>query len=100
MNLMIPKTKPFVSKTLRDFARGQDCTLNLEGSRCDPETVVLCHIRAFGIAGMAQKPHDFFAYHGCAECHAREKDAGWDELFRAMIKTQSRVYEQFGGLTP
>lgn len=94
------KVQPFVSKKLRDFARGQECTLKMPWCNFDNSTVVLCHIRRFGVAGVAQKPHDFLAYHGCSECHRREGDAGWDDLLRALMLTQIRVYEEFGTLTP
>ena len=66
----------------------------------DPETTVLCHIRRFSGAGIAQKPHDFIAYHGCSACHAAEAEAGDDDLLHALIETQRRVYAHFGGLTP
>lgn len=94
------KDPPFVSETLRKFARGQECTMRMPWCNRDPETTVLCHVRAFGIAGTAEKPHDFFAWHGCSECHRREKDAGWDDVLRAMIVTQGRVFREFGTLTP
>jgi len=45
-------------------------------------------------AGKKRKPH------GCAECHRREQDAGWDDLLRALIITQQHVYAEFGGMTP
>lgn len=100
MNLLIPKTPSFVSQKLRDFARGQDCTLLMPWCNRNHETTVLCHIRAFGNAGTALKPHDFIAYHGCSECHRREKEAGWDDILRALILTQTRVFTHFETLTP
>jgi hypothetical protein len=101
MTYLRQKVPSYVSKKLRDFARGQDCTLQLEGiCNRNPETTVMCHMRYFGMAGVAMKPHDFSAYHGCSDCHAHEKDAGWDELLRAMMQTQARVFAHFGTLTP
>lgn len=94
------KVKPYTSPKLRMFAKGKTCALAMPWCNHDPETTVLCHVRAFGIAGMAQKPHDFFAYHGCSECHRREKEAGWDDILRAMMITQKRVFDEFGSLTP
>lgn len=95
------RTQSFVSPKLRKFARGQQCSMMLPGiCNHDPETTVLCHVRAFGMAGMAEKPHDFFAWHGCSACHAHEKEAGWDDVFRAMMITQKRVFDEFGSLTP
>lgn len=92
--------KPFKSDTLRRFAKGRTCALAMPWCTHDTETTVLCHVRFYGSAGMAQKPHDFFAFHGCSECHRREKDAGWDDILRAMMETQRRVYAEFGTLTP
>lgn len=94
------KTPPYVSKKLRDFARGQDCTLMMPWCNRDPETTVLCHIRRPWLSGIASKPHDFFGYHGCSECHRREREAGDDDILRALTITQSRVYAHFGSLTP
>lgn len=94
------RVPPYVSQRLRDFAKGQTCTLQMPWCNHNPETTVLCHVRSFAGAGMAQKPHDFIAYHGCSECHRRENEAGWDDILQALIATQKRVYEHFGGLTP
>jgi hypothetical protein len=66
----------------------------------NPETTVLCHIRMFGHAGVSEKPHDFFGYHGCSDCHRHEKEAGYDDLLRALMTTQARVYAHFGTLNP
>ena len=55
------KHPPLVSTALRQSARGETCTLRLGCCNGDPSTTVLAHIRAFGWAGMAQKPSDFLA---------------------------------------
>lgn len=95
------KVQMFESKKLTDFAKGNDCTLQLEGiCNRDPQTTVHCHIRLFGIAGVAQKPHDFLGFHGCSECHRREKEAGYDDILRALMLTQCRIYAEFKTLTP
>lgn len=94
------KNPPFVSKKLRDFARGQDCAMMSLWCNGNPETVVLCHVRRRAGAGMGQKPHDFWAYHGCSECHAHEADLEDRELLDAIRRTQYRVYAHFGTLTP
>ncbi len=94
------RTPPFVSKKLRDFARDQTCTMRMPWCNNDPATTVHCHVRAFGSGGMGSKPHDFHGFHGCSECHRREKEAGWDDILRAMMETQTRIYEEFGELTP
>ena len=101
MTYLRQRVPSFKSQKLLDFAEGKDCTMQLPGiCNRNPETTVLCHIRAFGMAGVAMKPHDFFAWHGCSACHAHEKEAGWDDLLRAMMLTQARVYAEFGTLTP
>ena len=86
------KSPSFVSQRFRDFARGQECALRMPWCLGGTETVVLCHMRFFGNAGIGQKPHDFHGYHGCAECHRREREAGFDDLLRALMETQSRLY--------
>lgn len=55
---------------LRQFARGQECTLRLEGvCNHDPETTVLAHIVRKGHSTMGGKPHDLSAVHACSACH-------------------------------
>jgi len=55
------KNRNVVSQIVRDSAQGEGCTLRLGCCNHDPSTVCLCHIRAFGWAGMGQKPPDFLA---------------------------------------
>ena len=94
------KTPPCVSKAARDFARGQTCTLRLDGCNHDISTTVLAHLRFFGWAGVAQKPHDFLAVLACSACHDaidRRNNcdtALWEfeDLLRALGETQSRLY--------
>lgn len=94
------KTRMLVSDKLRNFARGQDCTMMSEWCNGDRETVVMCHSRRRALAGMGQKPHDFWAYHGCSSCHASEDEIEDRELYDAIRRTQYRIYEHFGTLTP
>ena len=64
-------------------------------------TTVLAYIRAFGNAGIGQKPHDFHACYACGLCHSilDSRDwltsgmIGWEDVLRAMMETQSRLYE-------
>lgn len=92
------KTTPCVSKAAREFARGQTCTLRLDGCNGGTETTVLAHIRRYGWAGVGQKPHDFLAVHACQNCHdlldSRSASApiGDDDILRALGETQSRLY--------
>lgn len=94
------KEPPFVSKKLRDFARGQSCTMMSEWCNGNPETVVLCHDRRRSGAGMAEKPHDWWGYHGCSDCHANEAKLEDREIHDAVRRTQYRVFSHFGTLTP
>lgn len=104
MNLLGQKPRqkcpPFVSEDLRKFARGKQCTMMSAWCNKDPSTVVLCHARKFARAGMAEKPHDFWGYHGCSECHAHEHEIPIDMLYNAIRRTQWAVYQHFGTLTP
>lgn len=100
MNLMIPKTPPFVSKKLRNFAAGQECQMKSTWCNGNPHTVVLCHSRRRAGSGMAQKTHDFWAYFGCSSCHANEENLEDRELYDAIRRTQWLIYEHFGTLTP
>ncbi|KAF0675096.1 nuclease domain-containing protein [Profundibacterium mesophilum] len=94
------KTPMLVSDSLRQFARGQECQMRSEWCNGDRETVVLCHSRRRAGTGMAQKPHDFWAYHGCSSCHAAEHMIEDRELYDAIRRTQYAVYAAFGTLTP
>jgi len=79
------------SKPIRDSAQGQDCTLRLAGCATGTDTVVLCHIRRGGSAGMGVKPPDWFAYYGCANCHANEAQATDGDVLRALRETLIRL---------
>ncbi len=63
------KEPPLVSQALRASARGEPCTLRLACCNHDPATTVLAHLRFFGWAGVAQKPHDFLGVIVCSACH-------------------------------
>lgn len=94
------KTPAFVSKALREFAKGQPCAMMSEWCNGDRSTVVLCHSRRRAGAGMSQKPHDFWGYHGCACCHAYEHKLEDRELYDAIRRTQYLVFSHLGTLTP
>lgn len=78
---------------LRTAAKGQPCTLRLPCCNNNPETTSLCHIRAFGWAGTAEKPMDFLAVFACSDCHDaldRRRNGelwGWDDVTRALGET-------------
>jgi hypothetical protein len=60
-----------MSINLRHLAKGKSCQLRLVGiCNFDSSTVVLCHIRRGGVAGVGQKPPDLCGLWACSECHA------------------------------
>ena len=91
---------PYVSKKLRQFARGMPCQMMSEFCNRNPETTVLCHSRRRAGAGMGQKPPDFWGYHGCSDCHANEHKLTDGQLYDAIRRTQYAVFAEFGTLTP
>lgn len=94
------KVKPCVSEALRQSARMQTCTVRSPACNGRMDTTVLAHVRAFGNAGIGHKPHDFCAVYACHACHDAmdRRDAatagliGFEDLLRAMIETQARMY--------
>ncbi|MDG1315018.1 MAG: DUF1364 family protein [Flavobacteriaceae bacterium] len=83
-----------VSKSLRDFARNQECTLQMPWCNHDTETTVHCHVRKYGLTGLGQKPTDIHGFHACSECHRRESEAGDDDILRAVFITQIRLIQE------
>ena len=86
------KNKQCKSSKIREFARGQSCTLRMPWCNGMDDTTVLCHIRRKGFNGVGQKPLDFFGFHGCSDCHRREEEAEDGDVLRAMMETQTRLY--------
>lgn len=100
MNAPFFKVPMHVNPKLRKFAEGQNCQMLSEWCNGNPETVVLCHSRRRTGTGTAQKPHDFWGYHGCSDCHAHEHEIEDRELYDAIRRTQWLVYAHFKSLTP
>lgn len=90
------KTPNCISPKIRQSARGEDCALRGPTCSYDPSTTVLAHLRFFNAAGVGQKPHDFHAVYACHSCHAamdrRSGLIGWDDILRALMETQSKLY--------
>jgi len=65
------RSRPKTTK-IRQSARGEDCTINLEGvCNYDTATVVWCHSnRASDGKGMGRKADDDRGAYGCRSCHA------------------------------
>lgn len=87
-----------VSQKLRDFARGQDCTLRIPGvCNFNPETTVLAHLPC-GHKGVGMKSPDQMAVHACSSCHTYIDGATrWEvsalDYLRALAETQMRAIE-------
>lgn len=87
-----------VSQKLRDFARGQDCTLRISGvCNFNPETTVLAHLPC-GHKGVGMKSPDQMAVHACSNCHAfidgpRRWEVSAFDYLRSLAETQLRVIE-------
>lgn len=73
--------KPAVSKKIRAASRGATCTLQIPFvCSHNPEQVVFCHLRMFGLAGVAQKPDDLFGIDACHKCHSVLDDrSAWEK---------------------
>jgi hypothetical protein len=82
-----------ISEQLRKSARGQNCTLRLDGCFRGNETVVLCHVPGIGMRGWGMKSPDLFACFGCQSCHdildgRKLGDCSFQDVLRAMCETQ------------
>jgi hypothetical protein len=83
----------WVSQTLRNSAKGQDCTLQFQGvCNHDPATTVLAHLPS-PVKGMGNKGDDFHAVFACSACHAyldQHERVYMEEsyLLRALQRTQ------------
>lgn len=55
---------------LRKLAEGQSCQVRIPYVPCSSqETVVLCHVRRAGTAGIGQKPPDLCGIYACSAHH-------------------------------
>ena len=82
------------SYALRNFARGQSCTLCIDGvCNHDDTTVILAHGHG---AGMGTKLVDYIGVHACSACHDwLDREATQDEYHAAfapaLLETLQRV---------
>ena len=94
---------------LRKLAKGQECQLRLIDDdgvwvcNFDSDTVVLCHLRLTGVAGIGQKPSDLIAVYGCSACHdvvdgrSKRKVSTLDkDKLRALAGTLTIVGKELG----
>ena len=87
------------SKKIRDSARGENCTLMLDGCLHSTETVVLCHAPGTGMKGTGMKCPDIFAFYGCMHCHSvvdgrTSGEWTYKDIVRAMAETQMKFIEK------
>ncbi len=55
---------------IRDSAKGAPCLLRVPHvCRNERDTVVHCHVRLFGSAGVGLKPNDLIGVRACYHCH-------------------------------
>ena len=77
---------------LRKSARGQNCTLRLEGCNHNPETTVLAHIRMNRFCGFGLKPPDYMGVFACSNCHdiidGRVKS---DDTYKDILRAQNET---------
>lgn len=88
-----------VSQKLRDSAKGQPCTMQVEGiCNRDPATTVLAHLPS-PVSGVGNKGDDFFAVFACSSCHAalderRLMKEAPGYCLRALQRTQAYWVQQ------
>ncbi len=86
-----------ISKKIRDAARGQDCTLRLEGCSFDPEQTIGAHLPC-GQNGMGMKSPDTMIVFACANCHSRIdgswREAHYGDMLRALAETHLILIER------
>lgn len=87
------------SAKIRNSARGEDCTIRLDGCRNNTETTVACHAQGTGMKGIGMKVPDIFIMYGCNHCHDiidGRKKGEWDyrDIVRAMAETQMKLIDK------
>ena len=92
-----------IYKSIRESAKGEQCTLNIAGvCNYDTQTVVLCHFPSEE-HGIGHKSPDWCAGYGCFACHnaidGRTKAGLTDEerqyyMRRSMVRTWARLIEK------
>ena len=83
---------------LRKSARGQNCTLRLDGCNFNPETTVLAHIRINRFCGFGLKPPDYMSCFACSNCHDAidgrvKSDDTYKDILRAHFETMQHWVE-------
>lgn len=97
------RTEPIRSKSIREAARGEECTVQIFGVCVGgTETTVLAHLHDEASFGMGQKADDSSAVFACHGCHdeldgrtrkTAGKDLTWYKL-RALKRTVRRLIEK------
>ena len=81
------------SKKIRESARGEACTMRIQGCMPDRETVVLAHLNGAGVGLKALDIHGAYLCRNCHDIYDGRKEAppGTNvslEMYRAIIETQ------------
>ena len=58
-----------VGRKIRNFARGQSCTLRLRGCNGNPDTVVFAHAPSIDNGMGLKQAKDFWGAFACSNCH-------------------------------
>lgn len=58
-----------VGRKIRNFARGQTCTLRLRGCNGNPDTVVFAHAPSIDNGMGLKQAKDFWGAFACSNCH-------------------------------
>jgi len=87
------------SKKIRESARGEACTMRIQGCMPDRETVVLAHLNGAGIGLKALDIHGAYLCLNCHDIYDGRKEAPPDidvskEMYRAVIETQKILVEK------
>ena len=92
-----------MGRLIRNSARGQTCTIRLDGCNANPETVVFAHAPSLDNGMGLKQAKDFWGAYACSACHDTldgrvrspveygERLAAW---MRAVYETQKRMIEQ------
>lgn len=98
---MLNKRQPYRNKKILNFAKGQDCTMNLPGfCNYNSETSVFAHLNeSFAGKGTAQKADDCAGFIGCSGCHTAydtgkiEEEDKYFYLLRACYRTTRKLID-------
>ena len=92
-----------MGRLIRNSARGQTCTIRLDGCNANPETVVFAHAPSLDNGMGLKQAKDFWGAYACSACHdrldgrvrsERESIEVLSAWMRGIYETQKRMIEQ------